>query len=132
MKTIQTTKKRFNTYKIFIIATTTVVVVMACSFIGLKVWIKSEAKSVAKHAVEVFQIGQTESMVAMLESGNATLNEKNKVVWALGVLKDRDALEKLESMVTHKECNHNEALCQYELNKAISKIKGGCCPKDKY
>lgn len=100
------------------------ILILLGTFIGLRVWIHSEAKNIANKAVEVFHKNNTEALIAVIESDEYTLKDKNNAVWALGVLKDKQALSKLETMITGLECNHDSTICQYEIKKAILKIKG--------
>lgn len=59
----------------------------------------------------------------LLDSSGFSLEQKNRAVWALGELKDKDALPGLESHLTGESCNQRIELCQYELKKTILKIK---------
>ena len=110
--------------KIFFLVYMGIMILIFSAFIAAKVYIKREAKNVAKEASAVFQKDNTESLLILLDSENYSLKEKNMAVWGLGVLKDKNALSKLELLYTDEECNHSEELCQYELKKAILKIKG--------
>lgn len=101
-----------------------ILTVIFITYLGLITWIKLEANTMAKQTSVEFQTGKTEALIAIIDSENYSLKEKNNAIWALGVLKDKDALPKLESMITGKECNHETEVCQYEINKAILKIKG--------
>lgn len=105
----------------------TVIIVFACllsTYAGLRIWIWGDAKQFAKQAVEHFNTDRTSALILYLDSNEYTFKEKNKAVWAMGVLKEKNALPKLEMMYTGEECNHDSAICQYELYKAIHKIKG--------
>ena len=86
--------------------------------------IKVQANNLAKEASQNFHADKIESLLMLIDSENYSLKEKNNAVWALGVLKDERALPKLEVLYTGKECDHEKALCQYEIKKAILKIKG--------
>lgn len=103
----------FGTFLIFIIP--------ALYFGGLFL-IKHQANTFAKEATVTFQQNKTESLLMLIDSDKYSLEEKNKAIWALGVLKDKNALPKLEMLYTGEDCKHDEALCQYELKKAILKI----------
>ena len=97
---------------------------VAGTFIGLKVRINSQAGQLADEAALLFQKDRTEALLALIASNDHSLPEKNNAIWALGVLKDEKALPALESLLTGKECRHDSELCQYEIQKAIGKIKG--------
>ena len=93
-------------------------------YIGLRVWIWTDANKFAEKTAEQFKTNKTEALLLLLDSEKYTFKEKNKAIWALGVLKEKKALTKLELLHTGEECQHDSALCQYELYKAIHKIKG--------
>jgi hypothetical protein len=94
------------------------------TFVGVKVWITGEANQLANNAAIELQKEKTEALLALIASDEYSLTEKNNAIWALGVLKDEKALPVLESLYTGKECDHDKELCQYEIKKAILKIKG--------
>ena len=97
--------------------------ILGAYFVALG-WIHHEANTMAKEASAVFQKDKIESLLAVIDSENYTLNEKNNAIWALGILKDERALPRLEELYKGEECNHEKELCQYEIKKAILKIKG--------
>ena len=101
-----------------------VVAGLVVTFWGVTASIKLEANRIGENASIVFHKDKVESLLLMIDSDQYSLKEKNGAIWALGVLKDKRALSKLESLVTDKECNHAEKLCQLEIKKSILKIKG--------
>lgn len=64
------------------------------------------------------------ALVAYMESDAHSLGERNHATWALGHLRDPEALPALASVYTGELCDHERGLCQYELEKAI-KLCGG-------
>ncbi len=48
-----------------------------------------------------------------------SLRDRNMAVWALGQMRDSQALSVLESVYTGDLCTHDKSLCQYELEKSI-------------
>ena len=104
----------------FVIVFAALIIVYA----GLRVWIWNDANKIAKEASEHFNTDKTTALLLFVDSEEFTFKEKNKAIWAMGVLKEKEALPKLEMMYTGKNCNHDSAICQYELFKAIHKIKG--------
>lgn len=86
-------------------------------------WSRYDADRVASKAVEVYHEDKVGSLLLALDSDQFTLREKDKMIEALGVFKDERALPKLESMVTHRKCDHAREICQYGLKKSILKIK---------
>ena len=65
------------------------------------------------------------ALMAYVESPKHTLRDRNRAVWALGQLGDARALPVLETNFTGRDCDHERALCQYELRKAIRLCRGG-------
>lgn len=97
---------------------------ITCFYLGALGWIKHEANELANETSVAFEKDKIESLLEVIDSKNYTLKEKNNAIWALGVLKDKKALPILEALHTGEECNHDKELCQYEIHKAILKIKG--------
>jgi hypothetical protein len=64
------------------------------------------------------------ALMAYVESPKHTLRERNRAVWALGQLGDARALPVLETHFTGRNCEHDRALCQHELRKAIRLCRG--------
>jgi hypothetical protein len=91
---------------------------------GLLASIKLEANNLGENAVNVFHKDKVESLLLLLDSDRYSIKDKNNAIWALGVLKDKRALSKLESLVTDEKSNQAEKLCQSEIKKSILKIKG--------
>jgi hypothetical protein len=60
----------------------------------------------------------------LMNSDSHSLRDRNRAVWTLGRLCDAKALPALERAYTGGECDHDQSLCQYELEKAI-KLCGG-------
>ena len=64
------------------------------------------------------------ALVDFMMSDGHSLRDRNLAVWALGHLRDPQALPSFASPYTGELCVHEEFLCQYELEKAI-KLCGG-------
>ncbi len=123
IKDYKTTRIR-QLKRFILIGAASLILILFGTFIGLRIWIAGEANSIARDAAKVFHSNKTKALIALIESEDYSLKEKNNAIWALGVLKDKQALPTLESMVTGLKCNHDSEICQYEINKAILKIKG--------
>jgi len=61
------------------------------------------------------------ALIEFLRAYEHPLAERNHAVWALGRLRDARALPLLEDFYTGEECEHDAALCQSELEKAIAR-----------
>lgn len=64
------------------------------------------------------------ALIDCINSNSHSFQDRNFAVWTLGRLRDSKALPALESVYTGEQCNHDNRLCQYELEKAI-KLCGG-------
>ena len=64
------------------------------------------------------------AMMAYVQSDAHPLTDRNHIVWALGQARDSRALPVLEQYYTGTECDHAQALCQGELEKAMKLCKG--------
>jgi len=67
----------------------------------------------------------TAALQAVAASERYGLRERNRAIWALGQLGDPAALPTLEKLYTGGPCDHEHALCQHELEKAIAGCRGG-------
>ena len=91
---------------------------------GVTASMKLVANEIGEKAANVFHKDNVESLLLLIESGSHSSKEKNDAIWALGVLKDRRALGRLETLLTDKERAPAEKMCTSEIEKAIQKIKG--------
>jgi len=64
------------------------------------------------------------ALVAFVESGDHSLRDRNRAVWALGQIGSVDALPCLRRNYTGAPCDHTSELCQRELRKAIDLCEG--------
>ena len=72
-----------------------------------------------------FSGNDTNALVAMMNSSDIPLKDRNLAVWALGQLGDTRAAASLEKLLAGKPCEHASAVCQRELKKAIRHCRGG-------
>lgn len=100
-----------------------ILVVMGVGVMGLELWIRD---SVSEHIAEAEQkhLGDgVEAAIAMLEAKNTRLADKNRMIWTLGTIGDGRALPVLLGLHTGEACRHGYKICQYEVDKAIRKIR---------
>lgn len=88
-------------------------------------WIQGEAHEVAARSMREFPGDEVISLIALVESPEHGLAERNRAVWALGQLADPRAAPLLERLHTGEPCDHATRLCQYELEKAVARCRGG-------
>jgi hypothetical protein len=91
---------------------------------SVKIWIKTEANKFANEAVVTYQSDRTESLLMMIFDEKSSIEQKNMAIWTLGTLKDENALDRLEELDTLIEEQEIIGISNYELEKAILKIKG--------
>jgi HEAT repeat protein len=60
------------------------------------------------------------ALMRLVGDGDLPLARRNRAVWALGRLGDPRALPLLEGLHTGDACDHEHALCQKELGKAVA------------
>ena len=86
--------------------------------------IRSGVKEISAMAVQEYPGEKVEALIAFIESDNHSLRDRNLAVWALGQIGDRRALPVLKGFYTDGPCDHDRALCQGELKKAIKLCEG--------
>jgi hypothetical protein len=94
------------------------------TFWGTTASMKTLANNIGENATTVFHKDKVESLLLLLDSDRHSSKEKNDAIWALGVLKDERALNKLESLMTEEKSGKAEKYCRREIEKSIEKIKG--------
>jgi len=116
--------KKRKWIKVIAIGILVIGVVGAGALFGIKGLINAEANRLANNAVEYFHKDRVESLIALVQSEDFDIDDKNNAVWVLGILKNERALPVLDSLLTGAPCDHAHEICQYEVKKAILKIKG--------
>ena len=116
--------KKNRLVKVIVLGILIFISTITASIVIGRLVIKNQANNFAKEASENFHQDKIESLLMLIDSENYSLKEKNNAVWALGVLKNERALPKLQLLYTGEESNHEKALCQYEIKKAILKVNG--------
>lgn len=110
--------------KIALIGVIVLVVGFAGSYVGLRIWFKSDIDKICGNAMSVYPGDKIEALLAVLNSGNSNLKDKNQVIWALGKLRDKRAVPVLEKYYTGQKCDHKKFVCQQGLQRSISVLKG--------
>jgi len=86
--------------------------------------IRSSVKEISTMAVQEYSGERVEALITYVNSANHSLRERNRAVWALGQIGDKRALPVLRGFYTGGPCDHNNGLCQHELQKAIKLCEG--------
>ena len=82
------------------------------------------ANAIGDRAADVYHKDKVESLLLLLDSERHSVKDKNDAIWALGVLKDKRALARLESMAADEKSGGRGKPCPAEIEKSILKIKG--------
>ncbi len=93
-------------------------------YIGSSLVIGSQVQDVIASAQKNHPTDPASALLAVVNSENQPLVERNRAVWALGQLGDSRAITTLQSLCTGKECNHDHEVCQHELEKALKLCQG--------
>ena len=99
-------------------------ILIAALLLGTGWLIESGVQAASEAALLERPGDRVSSLVAYVVSPTHALRERNRAVWALGQLGDARALPLLEKHFTGRECEHDRALCQHELRKAIRLCRG--------
>ncbi len=98
--------------------------VISLTFFISCTWIGYEVKQKCSISNQIYQNDKcVDNLISFLNDEKNSLKDRNNTIWALGQLGDYKALPVLEKYYTGAECDHNQYLCQYELEKAIRLIK---------
>ena len=87
--------------------------------------IRSSVKEISAEATQQYPGDRIEALITYVNSENHSLRQRNLAVWALGQIGDERALPVLEKSYTGGPCDHDNCLCQRELQKAVKLCKGG-------
>jgi hypothetical protein len=102
-------------------------IILAAGYLAISWIIGSGVRSVSDEALRCDpgsagdRIG---ALMALVESEQYGIRERNRAIWALGQLGDPRALSVLEKHYTGGETEESGELSQYELKKAIALCKG--------
>jgi hypothetical protein len=100
-------------------------VLLAAMFVFTSMRIGKDVQAVSTSAIQVYGGGSVEALIQFVDDERHSLRERNRAVWALGQLGDARALPVLRKHFDGAPCNHNVALCQRELDKALQLAGGG-------
>ena len=103
----------------------TLCIILISLFCAAELMIGSGVSKYCEQAQAKFRGDRIEALMEMVNCEACTLDDRNHAVWALGQLSDSRALPVLERYYTGEPCNHNYRLCQYELKKALSRVRSG-------
>lgn len=80
--------------RLVILISTSIIIVTSSTYIGLRIWFKSEINQICTVAIQQYGGDKIEALIAVLNSENEALETKNRAIWALGKLRDKRVLRK--------------------------------------
>ncbi|UCC98642.1 MAG: HEAT repeat domain-containing protein [Phycisphaerales bacterium] len=86
--------------------------------------IRSSVKQISAEATEAYPGDRIEALMKYAGSENHSLRQRNRAVWALGQIGDERALPALRQWYVGGPCDHDNSLCQRELQTAIKGCEG--------
>lgn len=104
---------------------TAIVAVPIVAFVAVSWVIGTDVRAARDAALELHAGDQVGALAAFIETPTHGLQERNRAIWALGQLGDPRALPVLEKHFIGGPCDHERALCQRELGKALELCRGG-------
>jgi hypothetical protein len=107
----------------WIIALVTLVVLYS-ALAGLAWWVRLGAHDVAVQAQHDFAGDEVQALLGVVQSERHSLTDRNRAVYALGLIGDARALPVLQRFYTGGDCDHARLLCQKELHKALDRCNG--------
>lgn len=111
--------------RIFSVSLVAIFVLLMGGYVAASLIIGSGVRAVSAVSLREQPGDRIEALMAYADSPKHSLRERNRAVWALGQLGDSRALPLLEKYYTGGPCDHDQALCQDELKKAIRLCRGG-------
>ena len=97
---------------------------LVIAFLGISIIIGSGVHSVSSMALREYPGDKVGALMALVESEEHSVRDRNRAIWALGQLGDSRALVVLQKYYTGKESDEARELSQYELKKAIALCNG--------
>lgn len=116
-------KKRISNSEIALCGGLIVIGCIIILFAGISSGVSAEIDAICEEACAKYPGTKVEALITYLKK-TKELRKKNQAIWALGELRDKKALPILETLYTGAPCDHSRYVCQYEVKKAIKKIKG--------
>jgi hypothetical protein len=95
-----------------------IVVILLAAFGGISYVVHKEIETMCDKAQQKYPGDKVEALIKYFNSESFNYQERQRIVWTLGELRDKRALPTLEGLL------RNERYDQYEVEKAIKKITG--------
>jgi hypothetical protein len=93
-------------------------------FIIIPLYMDFHVDRYCDQARDLYPGDDVEALIAYVESDDHLAQEKNRMVWTLGELRDPRALPALGKLLESGAGDRPGLVSRYEVEKAISKIRG--------
>ena len=95
------------------------------SYFGMGFVIRSKVDEICRTAMAQYDgTGKAEALINVLKSDTQSLEAKNDAIYALGYVRDTNALPVLRGLRTGTACDHGRFVCQRALNRTIRYMEG--------
>jgi len=110
--------------KVLVYGTLSCMAFLLVAFVMICFSIRLGVKQISAEATQQYPGDRIEALITYVKTENNSIRQRNRAVWALGQIGDERALPILTESHTGGPCDHDNCLCQQELQKAIKLCKG--------
>lgn len=89
---------------------------------GIQFYIEKSIRQFSKDAVKRFGGDEGAALIELVACESCPIQDRNHAVWTLGQIREKRALPVLANYRTHRRCNHDLEICQYELEKTLKRL----------
>lgn len=122
---MKTNRKPRKWRKVVLVTVAIVVTCLLAAHVGVSLWIGADVRAMAAEAMQQYDGDRVEALMQYVDDSSHSYRDRNRAIWALGQLGDDRALPTVKKYYTGEPCDHDAALCQRELSKAIDLLEGG-------
>jgi HEAT repeat protein len=115
--------RRFG--RILLVTGGTLVVGLLVACLAVSLSIGAAVRQAAATARQHYAGDSVEALILQVGDPGGDLRDRNRAVWALGQLGDPGALDALSRLQRGGPCDHENRVCERELEKAIRLLNGG-------
>ena len=82
MNKLSPNSKKTKLIKRLVIVFLILLIVLGCTYIGLRIWFKSEINQICDRAISQYDGDKIQALISVLKSETESLNDKNRAIWA--------------------------------------------------
>jgi len=99
-------------------------ILLAIAYLCISWRIGAGVRSISEMALQEYPGNRVSALMALVESEEHSMRDRNRAIWALGQIGDPRSLPVLEKHYIGKPSDERSELSQYELKKAVALCKG--------